>query len=225
MPIVKRITRPTPMPDGSFEDCKYSVNLTVSDSVFSIILPDHISNVVRTMGLPDYISINDVFTDDHKSVKHRLVTADDINQCVDRFAQIMRHYVVWVQDAKAVQYLMVTFKYNVDLPDAYDRHRNLSFAPTPSFGLITKIRWKIGDDFFEKSPRGSWLQDRHCEHKNAGVYLILWTQERHDYLLRAEKGISDMILKLLDFFGDLENNMDCAIENHSNILKIEDKKS
>lgn len=238
MPIVKRFTAYVPDETGEIVKTKCKVTLNTKTSVFEVLIPEHIGDVVRGMNLPEWLTVNG----------HEAAPGDNQFRVVNRtiedvqanFEFLARKYGEWLKDQKAVPFLKVIFRYNVRHVDGFHNHpdapgfrefssynggrpHKMHFSGTPSLELITTKVWKIDGTFYQANPRTptKWVVDQDLRGRYDKVYTIPWTQEREDYLSRMDHALTTLICQLMVFFEDVEGNIDTAIEKGLSPLAIE----
>lgn len=244
MPIVKRYkaNHPTTEP-GGWEIVTTKVHLNSDSGHFEIELPEHVSDVIRSLKLPDRYNIHDHHGKPPKGTHSpvfagRRVVARDMQTVMDVFGSICQIYGIWIQDNAAERWIMVIFAYNVKWVEGFHnaegvpsrqfagcnggKPSSMSFAGVPALELTTSDVWKIDGAFFTKSRGGRWHSVQ--ERQPGKIHYLLWTQEREDFLARMDHGLTSMICKLIEFFEDLEGNMTTAIETGTNALQIDQSK-
>lgn len=243
MPIVKRYTanHPTDEP-GGWVTVKTKVHLNSTTGHFEIDLPEHVSDVVLSLDLPDRYNVQDQYTKPPKGSHSpvfagRRVVARDMQTAMDTFGSICIRYGIWLQDNAAERWIKVVFGYNVRHVQGFHNAEGapfrefssynggkpsaMSFTGTPALELTTSDVWKIDGVFHTKSKQGRWLTEQNRQRGKS--HYLRWTQERQDFLAQMDHGLTTMICKLIEFFEDFEGNMTNAIETGGNALQIERK--
>lgn len=238
MPIVKRYKSHVPVGLRDWEQETTKVFLDPKTGYFEIDLPGNICDVVRSLTLPEHLNIHDQFIRPkpcpgnpvpNQELAGRRVVGKSLEKVMDAYKHVCLVYSIWMQDNVAEHYLSVIFGYNVrhtpgfhDAPDAPKQRTTafsnygggipgrMSFAACPAMEMSFKSVWRIDGKFYTKGPEGRWYaeQDREADK----IHRLRWTQEREDFLSRMDTGLTGLICRLMEFFEDIEGNMDLAIE-------------
>jgi hypothetical protein len=232
---VKTFKHFEPQPDLTHEEVIGKVYFEADCGDFVVYMPEHIANVVDTL---EPVKAGNLGFHVQARVRSdmRTIRSKIMQHVIDAYDTIRKEYVNSLKLLRGDKVLVVYFKRN--LPWRNDRKtifagggatggNDISFCGQPTIHLNYGVFWRVGDELYHK--------DHHEAYRDRPAYDVMrykqklgaenghavpWTQEREDFIAGVHSKLIDLGWLLSDFLGDLEANINHAIESGARFLAI-----
>ncbi len=235
---VKTFTTHEPQEDMSY--VATSVKVYFKDDEFTAYLPDHMHQVVENLPLfKEGRQTRSAYMQLRLSHAGDCISAKIVDHLVQGYKQILLEYFQHLTNLAAQKVIVVEFKANLpwrrERQDAGDwtfrsgggtavTRNDISFAGFPTVHLSYRILHRAGDTLYrrvegngDQPPRMEYVENPflHAGTKDRGRIenrILDWTQEREDFFAETVARLTELGLRMHDFFKDTLTNTTYAIE-------------